>query len=70
MSAPDTRGARLRRLRKFRGWTQAEVGQMVGRTVTHISLCERNRRAPSRNLLFVLADLYDVTATFIETGRN
>ena len=67
---PDTRGKRLRRLRKARGWTQADVANLVHCSVSFISILERDDNNPSVILLFRLAELYTVSATFIETGRE
>ncbi|MGW6455583.1 helix-turn-helix domain-containing protein [Streptomyces sp. NPDC055078] len=41
-------GARLRRLRDARGWTQEELGERVGCTGSHISAVEIGRRPPTR----------------------
>ncbi|MER7045374.1 helix-turn-helix domain-containing protein [Streptomyces jumonjinensis] len=41
-------GARLRRLRDERGWTQEELGELLGCTGSHISAVEIGRRPPTR----------------------
>ncbi|MFF8913883.1 Scr1 family TA system antitoxin-like transcriptional regulator [Streptomyces sp. NPDC015032] len=40
-------GARLRRLREERGWTQDRVGALVGCTGRHISAIETGRKSPT-----------------------
>lgn len=40
-------GARLRRLREERGWTQDHVGALVGCTGRHISALETGRKSPT-----------------------
>ncbi|MEV7286314.1 helix-turn-helix transcriptional regulator [Streptomyces sp. NPDC093252] len=41
-------GARLRRLRDERGWTQEELGERLGCTGSHVSAVETGRRQPTR----------------------
>ncbi|MFI1864758.1 helix-turn-helix domain-containing protein [Streptomyces jumonjinensis] len=41
-------GARVRRLRDERGWTQEELGERLGCTGSHISAVEIGRRPPTR----------------------
>ncbi|MGG7572559.1 helix-turn-helix domain-containing protein [Streptomyces sirii] len=49
--SPSARfGARLRRLRDERGWTQDELGGRMGCTGTHISAVETGRRPPTLRL--------------------
>ncbi|WP_330313242.1 helix-turn-helix transcriptional regulator [Streptomyces sp. NBC_00523] len=40
-------GERLRRLRDERGWTQDELGEIMGYSGTHISAAETGRRSPT-----------------------
>ncbi|MFD4833995.1 helix-turn-helix transcriptional regulator [Streptomyces uncialis] len=41
-------GARLRRLRDARGWTQEELGERLGCSGSHVSAVEIGRRSPTR----------------------
>ncbi|MCM2389351.1 helix-turn-helix domain-containing protein [Streptomyces albipurpureus] len=41
-------GARLRRLRDSRGWTQDELADRIGCTGSHVSAVETGRRLPTR----------------------
>ncbi|MFD7549027.1 Scr1 family TA system antitoxin-like transcriptional regulator [Streptomyces sp. NPDC059816] len=41
-------GARLRRLRDGKGWTQAELGKLLKCTGSHVSAVEIGRRSPTR----------------------
>lgn len=69
-TAPDTRGARLRRLRHERGLSQETVAHHCGVSMMFISLLERNHGDPSRDLLFRLSDFFGVSVHFIERGRE
>ncbi|MFJ2706599.1 Scr1 family TA system antitoxin-like transcriptional regulator [Streptomyces sp. NPDC087428] len=46
-SAQAAFGARLRRLREERGWTQDHLGTLVGCTGRHISAIETGRKSPT-----------------------
>ncbi|MFJ6431312.1 Scr1 family TA system antitoxin-like transcriptional regulator [Streptomyces sp. NPDC091416] len=46
-SAQAAFGARLRRLREARGWTQDRLGVLVGCTGRHISAIETGRKSPT-----------------------
>ncbi|MCX4724269.1 helix-turn-helix transcriptional regulator [Streptomyces sp. NBC_00440] len=58
-------GARLRRLREARGWTQDELAALVGYTGRHISAIETGRKPPtlrftrSTDVAFGIADTAD-----------
>ncbi|WP_130799809.1 helix-turn-helix domain-containing protein [Streptomyces otsuchiensis] len=47
-SAAAAFGARLRRLRDEKGWTQDELGTRIGCTGSHISAVETGRRPPTQ----------------------
>ncbi|MFE7115945.1 helix-turn-helix transcriptional regulator [Streptomyces sp. NPDC057654] len=49
-SARAAYGARLRRLREERGWTQDELAVKMGCSGSHISAVETGRRSPTRRL--------------------
>ncbi|MFE5837225.1 helix-turn-helix domain-containing protein [Arthrobacter sp. NPDC056493] len=59
-------GAKVRQLRKGAGLTQAQLGQLAGIGVTHISRLEQGRRRPSvdatKALARVLSPVLDPTA--------
>ncbi|MCT2592477.1 helix-turn-helix transcriptional regulator [Streptomyces sp. N2-109] len=58
-------GARLRRLRRERGWTQDELGELMGYSSTHMSSVETGRKLPtlrfsrSADLAFGIAETAD-----------
>ncbi len=66
----SSRGSRIRKLRRELALSQAQVARSVGVTVTVVSCIERGRRSPGRDLLFRLADLFGVSAEYIERGRD
>ena len=54
----DTLGARLRQLRKARGYTLLDVGAKTGLSVSFLSDVERGRTKPSLDTLEKLASTY------------
>ncbi|WP_300526786.1 short-chain fatty acyl-CoA regulator family protein [Maricaulis sp.] len=65
--ADDTRpleklfaGARLRRLRRERGLTQADAAQALGVSASYLNLLERNQRPVTARVLLALAENFDV----------
>ena len=53
-------GARLRRLRRERGLTQAEAAEALGLSASYLNLLERNQRPVTARVLLALADAFDV----------
>tara|TARA_R110000868_G_scaffold56830_1_gene176026 strand:- start:12794 stop:14227 length:1434 start_codon:yes stop_codon:yes gene_type:complete len=53
-------GARLRRLRRERGLTQAEAATALGVSPSYLNLLERNQRPVTARVLLSLADAFDV----------
>lgn len=53
-------GARLRRLRRERGLTQAEAAAALGVSASYLNLIERNQRPVTARVLLALADAFDV----------
>ncbi|MBO6730759.1 MAG: DUF2083 domain-containing protein [Maricaulis sp.] len=53
-------GARLRRLRRERGLSQAEAAQALGVSASYLNLLERNQRPVTARVLLALADSFDV----------
>lgn len=53
-------GARLRRLRRERGLTQAETAQALGVSASYLNLLERNQRPVTARVLLALAERFDV----------
>lgn len=65
----QTRGDRIRQLRKGKGLTQAQLAASLGITVTFVSLLESDAKTPSRDLLFRLAEVLGSAPEYVETGR-
>ena len=53
-------GARLRRLRRERGLTQADAAQALGVSASYLNLLERNQRPVTARVLLALAENFDV----------
>jgi transcriptional regulator with XRE-family HTH domain len=58
-------GARLRELRRERGWKQAEVERALTLGPGVVSQYERGLREPGFDLLLALADLFGVTVDYL-----
>lgn len=65
----ETRGARIRRLRKLRGLTQAELGKLVGVKELAAGDWEREKYAPSGENLVKLAEVLEVPPHYILYGE-
>ena len=55
-------GQRLRHIRRARGLTLAELGELVGRAPSALSLLENGRREPKLSLIEALASALAVPA--------
>jgi len=58
-------GERIRELRKEKGWSQAELGELVGTDSQHISRYETGRITPSVDALVRLAAALDVSTDYL-----
>jgi len=56
---------KIKKLRKQRGWSQAELGRQVGIHSGHISRLETGRYQPSVDLLKKLAQTLDVSTDYL-----
>ena len=56
---------KIKKLRKDRGWSQAELAEKLGVHLTHISRLETGRYAPSLELMKKLAELFEVTTDYL-----
>ena len=65
----DTLGARLRKARERKGWTQTYVCQKLGISNSTLSGYERNYREPDMGMIKAFADLYDVSVDWL-LGRT
>ncbi len=58
-------GDKIKKLRKDRKWSQAEMAEKIGVHVTHISRLETERYTPSLDMLKKLASVFEVTADYL-----
>lgn len=58
-------GKRLRELRRAAGYTQAQLGEMVGLTKSVISFYEHLERSPSPSVLVKLACVFHVSTDYL-----
>jgi transcriptional regulator with XRE-family HTH domain len=54
-------GGSIRRLRKARGWSQAELAERVEVSLDYVSLLERGQRAPALGVLVQIAEIFRVS---------
>ena len=58
-------GDKIKKLRKDRKWSQAEMAEKIGVHVTHISRLETERYTPSLDMLKKLAAAFEVTTDYL-----
>ncbi|MFE4591868.1 helix-turn-helix domain-containing protein [Streptomyces laurentii] len=63
-------GARLRRLREERGWTQEELGARMGYSGTHISAVENGRRPPTAHFSAMADKVLGTEGELQREGRS
>jgi transcriptional regulator with XRE-family HTH domain len=63
-------GERIKEKREELGLTQLQVAQSLGVTPQHISVIEKNKRAPSLDLLAKLAHELGATTDYLITGKE
>lgn len=63
-------GARLKRLRRSLGLTQAQMAQDLGVSASYITLIEANQRAVSAKLLVKLSQIYGFSVSEIAGGTD
>lgn len=72
-SAPQEKifaGARLRRLRREQGLTQAEAAEALGVSPSYLNLLERNQRPITARVLLALADTFDIDVRGFAEGSD
>ena len=55
----------LKKLRKNKGITQAELGKVLGVSPSTIGMYEQGRRTPDKNSLLALARFFNVTTDYL-----
>ena len=63
-------GDRIARLRKAAGMNQAELAEKIGVSTSAIGMYEQSRREPSLEKIVLLAQVLEVTADYLLTGRS
>lgn len=58
-------GSKIENLRKSRGLTQRELGELLGVSPSTIGMYEQNRRTPRGPILSLLAKVLDVSVDFL-----
>lgn len=56
-------GAKLRRLRRERGWTQIDMADRLGVSASYLNLIEHNRRKVTASLLLQMVQVFDLPLT-------
>ena len=63
-------GLAIKQAREERGWTQAYVAELVGKTDRTIMNIENKGQHPSFNLFFKLVTMFDISVDSFSTGKN
>lgn len=63
-------GARLRRLRREKGLTQAEAAEALGLSASYLNLLERNQRPVTARVLLSLAEVFDLDMKSFAEGTD
>jgi transcriptional regulator with XRE-family HTH domain len=63
-------GERIKERREELGLTQLQLARALGVTPQHISVIEKNKRAPSLDSLAKLAEELGVTTDYLITGKE
>jgi predicted transcriptional regulator/DNA-binding XRE family transcriptional regulator len=63
-------GARLRRLRRERGLTQADTAEMLGLSPSYLNLLERNQRPLTARVLLSVASAFDIDVRALAEGSD
>ena len=62
-------GMRIALLRATNGWSQAELARRIGVSASAVGMYEQGRRAPSLDLVVLLAREFGVTTDYLLTGK-
>ena len=61
-------GMRIALLRASNGWSQAELARRIGVSASAVGMYEQGRRAPSLDLVVLLAREFGVTTDYLLMG--
>ena len=70
MPTPKTIGQRIRFARVSAGFSQEDVGDALGLTRSSVSLWEKDRSVPSREHLFLLAEMLKTSIAYLVHGKG
>lgn len=60
----------MRELRKARGWSAKQLGEMVGVAEVTISTYETGKRLPPVDVVCAIADIFDVSLDYLVRGKE
>ncbi len=63
-------GERIKNLRKGKNWNQAELGAKIGLGDKAISSFEKERNAPSAEIVIKLSEIFEVSTDYLLTGKE
>jgi transcriptional regulator with XRE-family HTH domain len=63
-------GERIKNLRKGKNWNQAELGAKIGLGDKAISSFEKERNAPSTEIIIKLSEIFEVSTDYLLTGKE
>jgi len=60
----------IKKIRKKKGWSQKELGEMIGSHLSHINRIETGKQNPSLEVLIKLADALEVSIDGLVRGSE
>jgi transcriptional regulator with XRE-family HTH domain len=60
----------IRKVRKKRGWSQSELGEIIGSHLSHINRIETGKHDPSLGVLKKIANALNVSIDFLVNGTE
>lgn len=63
-------GARIKELRKNKGWNQSELGEKINLSFSGVSLIEADKNSPSIDVILKLSEIFEVSADYLLSGKE
>jgi len=60
----------IRRIRKEKGWSQKELGEMIGSHLSHVNRIETGKYKPSLDVLKKIADVLEVSLDHLVSDKE
>ena len=60
----------IRKVRKKRGWSQSDLGEMIGSHLTHVNRIETGKHNPSLEVLKKIASALEVSIDYLVHGTE